>query len=89
MFGGQWRVEEGSRDARSFLEGILDRGRRRLNGGEDGVVDGDLREHVLRRYCHHRHRVERVHVSRPAFGSRQQARSMAVHKAILPCNLIG
>ena len=51
MFGGQWRVEEGPRDTRSFLEGILDRGRRRLNGGEDGVVDGDLREHVLHRSC--------------------------------------
>jgi len=51
VFGGRWRVEEDPRDARSFLEGILDRGRRRLNGGEDGVVDGYLREHVLHRSC--------------------------------------
>lgn len=50
-FCGRWWVEDGPRDARSFLEVILDRGRRRLNGGEDGVVDGYLREHVLHRSC--------------------------------------
>jgi len=51
VFCGEWRVEERPRDARSFLEGILDRGQRRLNGEENGVVDGDLREHVLHRSC--------------------------------------
>jgi hypothetical protein len=39
------------RPARSFLEGIHDRGRRRLNGGEDGVIDTCLLEHVLHWSC--------------------------------------
>jgi len=37
--GGRRRIEKGLGDKCAFLEGILDGDRRRLNRGEDGIVD--------------------------------------------------
>ncbi len=49
ILGGRWWIKESLGNARAFLEGILDGDRRRLNRGEDGIVDRQLGEHILYR----------------------------------------